>query len=932
VSDPVRRKRGLVVVLTALLALAGGLQATPAAAVPPPTPAGLPTGIEALQPYVGQKYCDPVAKPGVRAFSNLLLTTYKDTSSLGIVRDCGVGGQSEHKEGRAWDWGVTYSNATDRAHVNEVFHWLFATDARGNQAAMARRLGLMYIIWNNQIWKAYQLDRGWQAYNGSDPHTGHVHFSFGWAGARQATSYWTNKVAPIDYGPSGPPVNAPIDPKESPDNIPVITKYGSTTLQVGSTGEAVKVVQTALRITADGSYGAGTKTAVSAFQDAQQMKVTGTFGPLEWKALFPVPTSPFGALELANPALGPTMLTGWAIDADKDGPVNVHFYADKKLVDHVWTNVDRPDLTAKYSAYPATHGFRFPLTLGEGTHEVCAYGINATGTPGSNTQLGCLTANVTHNPVGEFTDLLQSPDGVTASGWALDPDTVNPVRMYATLDGTNLNLTNLADQSRPILSKTYTEYGDLHGFSFTFPATDGDHRLCVSAYNVPETPGADAGLACRWITVRHDPAGQADPLGSVPGKVVVSGRVIDPDVAAPIKTHVYVDSALKLALTADIARPALTGFEAYGTAHGYRTELDLPQGDHQVCVYGINATGTPGSNMSLGCQSVSVNHVPVGKLELLQQQPGGTVAMKGWTADPDAASALTVQVTVDGRRIADLPADDARPDVAELAGLGVGNAHGYARALNLDDGTHEVCVTAINATGTAGTNAAPSCLKALVRHMPIGPAPKFKRVPAGLVVYGWALDLDTSQPVAARVMVDGARPAEVPADLTANIARTDVAAAYPGYGQLHGWATPALNLKAGVHTVCATGINAAGSPGADAPLGGCAKVTISHSPVGSKPSVAVRSTGVAFSGWAIDQDTTKPVTVLVTLDGRGIARIPADLSRLDLRSRFPDYGTAHGWSKIMKVAKGSHTVCVRGDNVAGTVGGSTNLGCTAFRV
>ncbi|MCW2545008.1 MAG: hypothetical protein JWM40_2560, partial [Frankiales bacterium] len=676
-TSHVRRKRAIFTSLVAVLALAGTLLA-PAALAVPPTPTGLPTAIEALQPYVGQKYCDPVAKPGVRAFSNLLLDAYKDTSSLGIVRDCGIGGQSEHKEGRAWDWGVSYSSATDRAHVNEVFHWLFATDAHGNKAAMARRLGLMYIIWNNQIWKAYQLDRGWQAYNGSDPHTGHVHFSFGWAGARQATSYWTGKVAPIDYGPSGPPASLPINPVPSPDNLPVLAQYGSTTLQSGATGAAVKVVQTALKITPDGTYGAGTKSAVQAFQSAQQMAVTGAVAPIDWKALFPPPTSPFGALELANPALGPTMVTGWAIDADKDVPLDVHFYSDGHLVSHVWEDVLRPDITSKYTAYPNARGFRFALSLPEGTHQVCAYGINVASTPGSNSQLGCLTALVTHDPVGDFPSLVQGPDGIVASGWALDPDTVDPISLYATLDGTALTSPMTADQSDPALATTYTEYGTNHGFSFTFPAGEGTHRLCVSGLNAQGTAGANAGLACRLVTVQHDPTGLADPLGSVPGSVVVSGRAVDPDVAAPVKTHVYVDGALKLAVPADIDRPALTGFEAYGTTHGYRTELDLPQGDHKVCTFGINASGTPGGNALIGCQTVTVNHLPIGKLDSVAQVPGGGIVMRGWAADPDSASSLTVQVTVDGSRIADQVADDDRPDIG-AAYPSLGPARGYGR-------------------------------------------------------------------------------------------------------------------------------------------------------------------------------------------------------------------------------------------------------------
>src|SRR5204863_7951042 len=59
----------------------------------------------------------------------------------------------------------------------------------GNQYAMARRLGIMYIIWNHQFWALYNVRLGWQSYSGDNPHTDHVHFSFYWAGALQQTTY-----------------------------------------------------------------------------------------------------------------------------------------------------------------------------------------------------------------------------------------------------------------------------------------------------------------------------------------------------------------------------------------------------------------------------------------------------------------------------------------------------------------------------------------------------------------------------------------------------------------------------------------------------------------------------------------------------------------------------------------------------------------------
>lgn len=146
--------------------------------------------IEELQSYVGQSTCDPVSKPGVVAFRNLLLAANPSTGDQGIVRACGTGGQSEHKEGRAWDWMVNASSPSQKATADRVLAWLLATDAQGHRWANARRFGIMYMIWNRQIWRAYDPLKGWQAYTGPDAHTGHVHFSFGWSGATKTSTWW----------------------------------------------------------------------------------------------------------------------------------------------------------------------------------------------------------------------------------------------------------------------------------------------------------------------------------------------------------------------------------------------------------------------------------------------------------------------------------------------------------------------------------------------------------------------------------------------------------------------------------------------------------------------------------------------------------------------------------------------------------------------
>lgn len=155
--------------------------------------------VDDYAPYQGQVSCDPVAKPGVLATRSLLLTKFGG-GDLGIVRACGTGGLSEHKEGRAWDWALNAHNPTDRRIATRALAWLTRT-VDGQPAAHARELGIMYAIWAGEIWRAYNPDAGWQPYTGYSPHTDHIHLSFSWNGATKRTSWWTGTPQPLDYGP-----------------------------------------------------------------------------------------------------------------------------------------------------------------------------------------------------------------------------------------------------------------------------------------------------------------------------------------------------------------------------------------------------------------------------------------------------------------------------------------------------------------------------------------------------------------------------------------------------------------------------------------------------------------------------------------------------------------------------------------------------------
>lgn len=154
--------------------------------------------IDDYAPYEPQRLCHAVPKPGAVALAKLLLDAYPGTSSYGIARDCAHGPRSEHKEGRAFDWGADINNPEQAEAVEDLLKRLLATDADGNEHALARRLGVMYVIWDGHIWSSYRADDGWRPYAGPSAHTDHVHVSLSWDGALGRTSLWRVAIDQFD--------------------------------------------------------------------------------------------------------------------------------------------------------------------------------------------------------------------------------------------------------------------------------------------------------------------------------------------------------------------------------------------------------------------------------------------------------------------------------------------------------------------------------------------------------------------------------------------------------------------------------------------------------------------------------------------------------------------------------------------------------------
>ena len=187
-------------VLVAGVASALVLTALPARAVLP---------LEDYASYQPQTRCSPAAKQGTKMMGRWIVSHYGGGFGP-ISRACRSGGASEHKEGRAFDWTLDATKPADRARADRLLERLFRDRRDGEQHVLARRMGIMYIIWNDHIYRAYGRD--WDEHFAKDDylssgcktrrtcsktlrHRDHMHISLTRKAARADTSFYVARLA-----------------------------------------------------------------------------------------------------------------------------------------------------------------------------------------------------------------------------------------------------------------------------------------------------------------------------------------------------------------------------------------------------------------------------------------------------------------------------------------------------------------------------------------------------------------------------------------------------------------------------------------------------------------------------------------------------------------------------------------------------------------
>ena len=205
---------------------------------------------------------------------------------------------------------------------------------------------------------------------------------------------------------------------------------------------------------------------------------------------------------------------------------------------------------------------------------------------------------------------------------------------------------------------------------------------------------------------------------------------------------------------------------------------------------------------------------PFGSLDAATSTTAGVISVRGWALDPDTTASINVHVYVDGKVKAGLAATNPRPDVGRIYRRG--DNHGFSGTVGAANGTHQVCVYAIDSAG--GSNPRIGCATVKVTNrLPIGSLDAVTSSQGRILASGWALDPDTTSPIVVHLYVDG-RAVQA---LTANTPRPDVGRIY-GKGDNHGF-SGTVNALAGTHNVCVYAIDATGGTN---PRIGCRSITV----------------------------------------------------------------------------------------------------------
>jgi hypothetical protein len=431
---------------------------------------------------------------------------------------------------------------------------------------------------------------------------------------------------------------------------------------------------------------------------------------------------PFGGVDsIRVVAPGKIRATGWAIDPLTSAPVAIEVrvraegapdYSAPAASSVVTANRPRTDIGAAFPQFGPNRGFDTTLTVPGGTWRVCSF-VRA----GLRTVLldcAVFVSTPGGNPIGGLDVVRARTDGkATIVGWAIDPDTADPIDVHIYANGRFLQVAK-ANVNRTDVARIYPAYGSGHGFRIEPLLGVGSHQICAYAINVA-TGWANSLLGCQSIRILDNPDLRGTPFGSLdnaravtPRSVLVSGWAIDRDTASPVGIEIRVGGRLVTTVSTGITRADVARtYPGVASNGGYRVEVPVGPGAQQVCARALNV-GRGFGNTELGCRNVVMpTGNPFGFVEDVTSISLSEMRVRGWAIDPDVVDPVAIHVYINGQFVGSNVADRRRGDVGRAHPL-YGDAHGFDFTVPYSLGRSEVCVFAINA-GPGTTNPRLGC-------------------------------------------------------------------------------------------------------------------------------------------------------------------------------------------------------------------------------
>jgi len=315
-------------------------------------------------------------------------------------------------------------------------------------------------------------------------------------------------------------------------------------------------------------------------------------------------------------------------------------------------------------------------------------------------------------------------------------------------------------------------------------------------------------------TPKPDPIGTLDSVSNPsPGTLVVSGWAADPAAAGyREEVHVYVTGPNGTAgyggIYTDGSRPDVMNYFPWaGGSTGFSGTVQ-PQGagNNNVCAFAINVD-PPRTNPLIGCRTIDVRN-SFGTLDDARAG-AGQIFTQGWALNPnnpgEQVEIHIYDVSSAGQRAFGFRANTQRADV-DGAYPGFGNSHGFVAAIPLlAAGSHNVCAYSITTGGGSG-NTQLGC-RALNVPNAVGWLDQVNRQGGNLVATGWTFNPTApGETVEIRISDTSSSGAREYPGFQANGNRGDVAGAYPGLGNNHGFSASIPVNGAGAHTICAIAV------------------------------------------------------------------------------------------------------------------------------